>query len=105
MHLWSVQQCRTARVAHRDAERPRSVCDDAAARLFCLLEDTMAKRELIEPNPEDKRYVRRESDGQFKSHQDDVGKSLSQDRRRKAKTEAPKGQGDRGDRSNDSRRI
>jgi hypothetical protein len=56
----------------------------------------MAKRELIEPH-KDKRYVRRGAQGQFKES-DDVGRSLSQDRKRKAKTIAPKGQGDRGDR-------
>jgi hypothetical protein len=56
----------------------------------------MRKRELIEPHKGDKRYVRRDDHGQFKES-DDVGRSLSQDIKRKAKTEAPKGQGDRGD--------
>ena len=55
-----------------------------------------AKRELIEPRKGDKRYVRRKA-GKFTTSQDDVSKSLSQDRRRKAKTVAKKGQGDRGD--------
>jgi hypothetical protein len=55
-------------------------------------------RELIEPNPGDKRYVRRDEQGQFTDSQDDVGKSLSQDQRQQAKTESKKGQGDRGDR-------
>ena len=55
------------------------------------------KRELIEPHAGDKRYVRRDKQGQFKES-DDVGKSLAVDRRTKAKTVAPKGQGDRGDR-------
>ncbi len=54
------------------------------------------KRELIDTGT-DKRFVRRDSQGQFKES-DDVGRSLSQDRKRKAKTEAPPGQGDRGDR-------
>jgi hypothetical protein len=54
------------------------------------------KRELINTGT-DKRFVRRDSQGQFKES-DDVGRSLAQDRRRKAKTVAPKGQGDRGDR-------
>ena len=57
-----------------------------------------SKRELIEPNEGDKRYVRRDDQGQFTDEQDDVGRSLSQDRKRDAKTVAPKGQGDRGDR-------
>jgi hypothetical protein len=55
-----------------------------------------AKRELIDTGT-DKRYVRRDAQGQFKES-DDVGKSLSQDRKRKAKTVAKAGQGDRGDR-------
>lgn len=56
----------------------------------------MTKRELIEPHKGDKRYVRRDEDGRF-SEQVDVGKSLAQDRRVKAKTIAKKGEGDRGD--------
>ena len=55
------------------------------------------KRELIEPNAGDKRYVRRDAQGRF-SEQDDVSRSLSQDQKRSAKRSAPKGQGDRGDR-------
>ena len=58
----------------------------------------MAKdRELIEPNPGDKRFVRRDDEGKFKES-DDVGRSLSQDRKRDAKTESKPGQGDKGDR-------
>lgn len=55
------------------------------------------KRELIEPNAGDKRYVRRDEKGRF-DEVVDVGRSLAQDRKRKAKTQATKGQGDRGDR-------
>lgn len=55
------------------------------------------KRELIEPHKGDKRYVRRGAKGRF-TESDDVGRSLSQDRRRKAKTAAKSGQGDKGDR-------
>ena len=54
------------------------------------------KRELINTGT-DKRFVRRGAGGQFKES-DDVGKSLSSDRRRKAKTTSKAGQGDRGDR-------
>jgi hypothetical protein len=54
------------------------------------------KRELIAPRG-DKRFVRRASGGQF-SESDDVGRSLSTDRRRKAKKKAKRGEGDRGDR-------
>ena len=55
-----------------------------------------SKRELIEPHKGDKRYVRRDSEGQFKES-DDVSRSLSQDVRKKAKTVVKAGQGDRGD--------
>ena len=58
----------------------------------------MTKRELIEPEPGDKRYVRRGEKGHFTDEQDDVGKSLTQDRRKHAKHEAPPREGDRGDR-------
>ena len=57
----------------------------------------MSKRELIEPNPGDKRYVRRDEQGRF-DESDDVSRSLAQDVRRDAEHAAPKGQGDRGDR-------
>jgi hypothetical protein len=56
-----------------------------------------ARRELIESHKGDKRCVRRNAKGRFKES-NDVGRSLSQDRRRKAKTIAKPGQGDRGDR-------
>ena len=46
---------------------------------------------------ESARYVRRDERGRFTSSQVDVGRSLTADRRKQAKTEAPKGQGDRGD--------
>jgi hypothetical protein len=57
-----------------------------------------AKRELIEPNPGDKRYVRRDENGHFTSDQTDVGKSSAADQRQHSKTKAKPGQGDRGDR-------
>jgi hypothetical protein len=53
-------------------------------------------RELINTG-RDKRYARRTTKGRFKES-DDVGRSLPSDRRRKAKTVAKKGEGDRGDR-------
>ena len=59
----------------------------------------MAKgREQVESNKSDKRYVRRNDQGEFTDSQDDVSRSLSQDRKKAAKTEVKKGQGDRGDR-------
>jgi hypothetical protein len=57
----------------------------------------MSKRELIEPNKGDKRYVRRDDQGRFKDEVD-VGKSLAADQRQHSKTPAKPGQGDRGDR-------
>jgi hypothetical protein len=54
------------------------------------------KRELIDTGT-DKRYVRRDAQGQFKES-DDVGRSLSQDRKRAAKTTTKSGYGDKGDR-------
>ena len=56
------------------------------------------KRELIEPNEGDKRYIRRDAKGHFTDKQVDVSRSLSADRRSKRKTVAKKGEGDRGDR-------
>jgi hypothetical protein len=55
-----------------------------------------SKRELVDTGS-DKRYVRRDKQGQFKES-DDVGRSLAQDRRRTAKRSAKPGQGDKGDR-------
>ena len=55
-----------------------------------------ARRERIDTGS-DKRFVRRGAAGKFKES-DDLGKSLSVDRRRKAKTKVKSGQGDKGDR-------
>jgi hypothetical protein len=55
------------------------------------------KREVIQPQTGDKRFARRGADGQFTTDQVSVGKSLSSDKRTKAKKVVPKGQGDRGD--------
>lgn len=55
-----------------------------------------AKRELINTGT-DKRYVRRDRSGKFKES-DDVGRASAQDRKRKARTKAKRGQGDKGDR-------
>jgi hypothetical protein len=60
-----------------------------------------AKRELIAPRGA-KRYIRRDAAGRIKES-DDVIRSLSQDRRKKAKTAAKPGQGDRGDRKTASK--
>jgi hypothetical protein len=55
-----------------------------------------SKRTVIEPKKGDRRYVRRNKKGEFKKEVS-VGRSLAADRKRKAKTKVPKGQGDRGD--------
>ena len=55
-----------------------------------------SKRELINTG-RDKRYVRRDGSGRF-NESDDQGKSLSQDRKRRAKATSKPGHGDRGDR-------
>jgi hypothetical protein len=54
------------------------------------------KRELIDTGT-DKRYVRRDEKGRL-DEVVDVGRSLSQDRQRQAKTAAKPGHGDKGDR-------
>jgi hypothetical protein len=56
----------------------------------------MPRRELINTGS-DKRFVRRNKQGQFQES-DDVGRSLAADRRRKAKTKSKAGHGDKGDR-------
>ena len=55
-----------------------------------------AKRELIDTGS-DKRFMRRGGGGRF-NESEDVGKSLSADRRKKAKTKVKSGHGDKGDR-------
>lgn len=53
-------------------------------------------RELIDTGT-DKRFVRRDSKGQFKES-DDVGRSLAQDQKRGSATKPKRGEGDKGDR-------
>lgn len=54
-----------------------------------------SKRELIDTGA-DKRYMRRDAEGQFKES-DDQGRSLARDVKQHAKTTVKSGQGDRGD--------
>jgi hypothetical protein len=56
-----------------------------------------ARRELIDTGT-NKLYARRNRRGTSFEEVSDVGRSLAQDRRRKARTTAKRGQGDRGDR-------
>lgn len=60
-----------------------------------MAEKKDSKRELIDTG-KDKRFVRRDEKGRF-DEAVDVGRSLSQDVRKEAKTKVPPGQGDRGD--------
>jgi hypothetical protein len=53
-------------------------------------------RELIDTGT-DKRYVRRDEQGQFKES-DDVGRSSATDQKRDSKTKPKRGEGDKGDR-------
>ena len=53
-------------------------------------------RELIDTGT-DKRFVRRDEQGQF-SESDDVGKSLAQDQKRDSNSKPKRGEGDKGDR-------
>jgi len=59
------------------------------------------KRELLDTGT-DKRYIRRDNRGRFTDDQVDVGRSLTDDRRRHAKTVSEPGQGDKGDRAKKS---
>ena len=61
---------------------------------------TAAERELIDPNG-DKRLIRRDDKGRIQES-DDLGKSLSQDVRKAAKTVVKSGQGDKGDKKRSS---
>lgn len=67
----------------------------AAKRKTGAKRKSAAKRERIAPRG-DTRYVRRDAKGRI-AESDDQGRSLSVDRRRKSKTRAKRGQGDRGD--------
>ena len=60
-----------------------------------MAEKNKHDRELIDTGT-DKRYVRRDDKGRFEES-DDVGRSLSQDVKKHAKTAVKSGQGDRGD--------
>jgi hypothetical protein len=56
----------------------------------------MSKRELIEPNPGDKRYIRRDSEGRIEESVD-LNRSLSQDDKHNSKKTSKPGEGDKGD--------
>lgn len=60
----------------------------------------MSDRERIDTG-NDKRYVRRDQQGQF-DEVEDVGRSSAQDQKRDAQNTTRSGQGDRGDRKSGS---
>jgi len=62
-----------------------------------------ARRELIDTGT-NKLFVRRNARGTSFKEVEDVGRSLAQDRRRKAKATAKPGQGDKGDRKQGKRK-
>lgn len=76
----------------RDTENTAMAARKKAAR------KKAAKRELIATGA-NKLFVRRNSRGTSFTEVEDAGRSLTQDRRRKAKATAKRGQGDRGDRA------
>ena len=55
----------------------------------------MSKRELIEPNEGDKRYIRRDKNGQIEQSVD-LNRSLTQDDQHNSKKTSKPGQGDKG---------
>jgi hypothetical protein len=61
----------------------------------------MSNRERIDTGT-DKRYVRRDDQGQFKESED-VGRSSARDQKRDAEHSTRSGQGDRGDRQSGGR--
>jgi len=61
-----------------------------------LRKSKTSRRTVLKPHKGDRRYLRRNERGEFKKEVN-VGRSLSTDRRRGAKTKVKKGQGDRGD--------
>lgn len=61
------------------------------------------RRELIQPHPGDKRYIRRDDEGHFTKDWVDLHRSLSADDRRQARRVVPEGQGNRGDERRRSR--
>ena len=68
-----------------------------AAKRKTARRKSAAKRELIDTGT-NKLFVRRNARGTSFKEVEDVGRSLAQDRRRKAMTRAKRGQGDKGDR-------
>lgn len=86
----------TGWVSAKDLWAPKPPAGEMSKAMATRKNSQTGKRTLIAPAKRGKRYVRRNKAGQFKKEVS-VGRSLSADRRRKAKTKVPKGQGDRGE--------
>jgi len=80
----------TKKVANKKAAKKKVVGKKTARK-------SVARRELIDTGT-NKLFVRRNARGTSFKEVEDVGRSLTSDRRRKAKTVAKRGQGDKGDR-------
>ena len=74
----------------------RATCSSWSRNCTQRRRDVSVPRELIDTG-NDKRFVRRDSEGQFKES-DDVGRSLAQDQKRQSSNKPKKGEGDKGDR-------
>ena len=74
----------------------KSTTSTAATKRSSGRKKAAVKRELIDTG-NDKRFVRRDKQGRF-DEVEDVGRSLTQDRRRQAKKVSKPVQGDKGDR-------
>ena len=83
-------------VAKKKAAKKKTTKTKAAKKKTARRKSA-ARRELIDTGT-NKLYVRRNKRGTSFEEVVDVGRSLAQDRRRKARTVAKRGQGDRGDR-------
>jgi hypothetical protein len=84
------------KVARKKVAAKKKVVTKKVARKKTELK-TAAKRELIDTGT-NKLFVRRNARGTSFKEVEDVGRSLTADRRRKAKTVSKPGQGDKGDR-------
>lgn len=80
----------TKKVANKKAAKKKVVGKKTARK-------RVARRELIDTGT-NKLFVRRNARGTSFKEVEDVGRSLTADRRRKASTVAKRGQGDKGDR-------
>jgi hypothetical protein len=84
-------------MAARKSAARKTAARKTPARKKTARKKAATKRELIDTG-RNKLYVRRNPRGTSFKEVEDVGRSLTQDRRRKAKTVAKRGQGDKGDR-------